>query len=346
MRKMYILFALMVLLSCSACSRQNEVYYEKSSIVMDTVVTLSASGENAEKAVNESFDRLKELDEMASPTLADSDVVKINAAAGDHAVKVHPEIYRMLEVSQEYSKLTDGAWDATMGPIINLWGIGTDQQKLPMPEEVQAVLKLVGYKDLSLQEDLNVKLERKGMAIDLGGIAKGYAADEVEKIYQKYQIKNGLINLGSSSMYALGENKKGKAWNVGIKHPRNDDASVYLAIVGLKDESLSTSGDYERFFIQDGKRYHHIFDPKTGYPADTGVMNDTIVIDGSVPEGGMLADLLTTAVFVMGPEKGRDFLDGLGFAQGEITTKDHLIYTAGGFKSKMMKLNPDFQFTQ
>ena len=126
-------------------------------------------------------------------------------------------------------------------------------------------------------------LAKSGMAIDLGGVAKGYAVDEIRKIYEKHHIESGLINLGASSMYAVGKTTKGKPWNIGIKHPRSDNNQDFLGIVAIENQALSTSGDYERYFIQDGVRYHHIFDPRTGYPARSGVMSDSIIIDGSVP---------------------------------------------------------------
>ena len=312
---------------------------------MDTAVTLSASGENSKEAVEESFKKLDEINEMASTNISTSDVYKINNASGKSYVKVHPEIFKMIETSIKYSKLSDGAWDITLGPIINLWGIGTDNERLPSDEEIKAKLPLVGYDKISINEnDSSIMLQKEGMAIDLGGIAKGFAADEVLKIYKKYNIENGLINLGSSSIYALGKNKDNNEWSVGIKHPRSEDPNEYMGIIKLSNESLSTSGDYERYFIKDNKRYHHIIDPKTGYPVDNGVMSDTIVIDGNTTDNGMLSDLLTTTVFTLGPEKGLKLIDSLQEVSCEITTSDYKVYTSEGFKDRIIDLNKDFKF--
>lgn len=335
------IFAVLVF---SACENGGDKYYEKSNIVMDTTVTLSAQGKNAKEAVDESFKRLDELNEMASANIDTSDVSKINNGSGDGYVKVHPEILKMIETSIKYSKLSDGAFDITTGPIINLWGIGTDNERLPSADEIKAKLPLVGYEKISINEDeSSVMLNEKGMAIDLGGIAKGFAADEVLKIYKKYNIKNGLINLGASSIYAVGQ-KNNKAWTIGIQHPRSNDAKEYLGVINLSNESLSTSGDYERYFIKDNKRYHHIMDSKTGYPVDNGVMSDTIIVDGDGEDNNMLADLLTTTVFTLGPDKGIKFMNGLSGVCGEITTNDNKIYTSNGFKDRIADLNKDFKF--
>lgn len=339
-----IIVLIIVSLNLSSCTNSKNKYYEKSNIVMDTVVTLSAYGINSKEAVEESFNRLNEINEMASINISTSDIYKINSSSGIEYVKVRPEILKMIETSIEYSKLSDGAFDITIGPIINLWGIGTDNEKIPSEEEIKAKLQLVGYDKISINEnDSSVRLEKQGMSIDLGGIAKGFAVDEVLKIYKKYNIENGLINLGSSSIYALGKNKDNNNWSVGIKHPR-EDSNEYMGVIKLNNESLSTSGDYERYFIKDNKRYHHIIDPKTGYPVDNGVISDTIVINDDIQNSGMLADIFTTTVFTLGPEKGLKLINSLPGVSCEITTADYKVYTSEGFKDRITDLNKDFEF--
>lgn len=339
-----LISCIFIIISCSSCASKKSKYYEKSNIVMDTEVTLSAYGENSKEAVDEGFERLDEINEMASTNVEGSDVSKINSMSGQEYVKVHSEILKMVETSIKYSKLSEGAFDITTGPIIDLWGIGTDNERLPSDNEIKDKLQLVGYDKISINEnDSSIMLKEKGMAIDLGGIAKGFAADEVLKIYKKYNIENGLINLGASSIYAIGKNKDNNDWSVGIKHPRSDDSKEYLGIIKLSNEALSTSGDYERYFIKDNKRYHHIMDPKTGYPADSGIVSDTIIVDGDDEDNNMLADLLTTTVFVLGPEKGLKFVNDLPNVSCEITTSDNMIYTSDGFKDRISNLNKDFK---
>ena len=171
----------------------------------------------------------------------------------------------------------------------------------------------------------------------------GYAVDEVRAIFAKHHIENGLINLGASSMYALGSNAKGGPWRIGIKHPRNDDKDTYLGIVAVSNENISTSGDYERFFEENGVRYHHIFDPKTGRPARSGVMSDSVLVDSSIEHGGMLGDMLTTILFVLGPERGMEFAHSVNGVEAMITTTDGKIYMTDGFKSHFSDLNSDFK---
>lgn len=310
---------------------------------MDTTVSLRATGKEAQEAVDEGFARIAALDKLASSQNPDSDVSKINAAAGSHYVQVDPAVYEMIAFAKNFSEKSSGEWDITVGVVTKLWQIGTENQHIPSPEALAEAMKLVNYKDILLRpEDHSVMLAKPGMSIDLGGVAKGYAADEIRRIYEAHHIESGLINMGASSMYAVGRTSKGKAWNIGMKHPRSDKNGDYLGIVSIEDQALSTSGDYERYFIQDGRRYHHIFDPSTGYPADSGIMSDSIVIDGSVEHAGMLSDILTTVIFVLGPEKGLDFINGMDGVECEITGTDGTIYMTDGFRSRFSDMHADF----
>lgn len=327
----------------AGCRRTEEV--QKTVMVMDTVVTLTASGEKADDAVRESIERLKEIDAMASTEGEQSDLKKLADAAGDGTwIPLHPEVFHMLEVSQEYSQRSNGAWDVTAGPLVKLWGIGTERAKVPTAEELASAKAKVGWQKLELNPETQcARLRATGMELDLGGIAKGFAADEVRKIYEKYGVKNGLINLGASSIYALGANAKGEAWRVGIRHPRSEEKDDRLAVVSLSDAALSTSGDYERFFEQDGVRYHHILDPRTGRPADNGAVSDTIVVDGRLPDAGMIADLLTTTVFVLGPEAGQKFLDNQPpEVRGMICDRKLRLWPAHDFKDFLQQVQRDF----
>lgn len=339
-----LLICIIIVLTCISCTSGNNKYYEKSNIVMDTTVTLSAYGANSKEAVEEGFKRLDEINEMASTSISSSDVYNINSASGMSYVKVHPEIIYMIETSIKYSELSDGAFDITLGPIINLWRIGTEKERLPFDEEIKEKLPLVGYKKISInEEDSSVMLKDQGMAIDLGGVAKGFAADEVLKIYKKYNIEKGLINLGASTIYALGKNKNNKQWSVGIKHPRSDDPKEYMGIIKLSNEALSTSGDYERYFIKENKRYHHIINPQTGYPVDNGVISDTIVVEDDVLDNCMLSDILSTAVFVLGQEKGLKLINNLKGVSCEVITSDYNVYTSAGFRDRISDLNKEFK---
>jgi len=304
-------------LAVSGCGLGQDRQVQKSELVMDTVAQLTAEGPEAEAAVAESFARLRQLEEKLSNYREGSDPARLAAAAGTGEwVQVSPEMYHLLEVSRTYSRLTEGAWDITAAPLVKLWGIGTDSARVPGGEEIAAARERADWRKLELNGSDSARLLEAGMELDLGGIVKGVALDEVRKIYAAHGIKNGLINLGSSSIYAMGKNKEGKDWRIGLRHPRGETARDYLAVASLSDMALSTSGDYERFFEKDGVRYHHIIDPRTGSPAWTGQglapsarpLSVAVFIDGSDPDCGLRSDLLTTALFVLGPEQGRQLL--------------------------------------
>lgn len=344
--KLYTSFIFLILCFCAGCGQYQPV--QKSDIIMDTAVTLTASGEDAKAAIDESMVRLKNLENMVSPNVPDSDVNKLALSAGTGRwVVLNPEVYKMLATAQDYARKTNGAFDVTTKPLVDLWGIGTDHAKVPAPAELAAAQKLVGWQKLELDEESHsARLTQKGMGVDLGGIAKGLAVDEVRKIYAKYGIKDGLINLGGSSLYALGHNKDGQLWRIGMRHPRKDDAQEKMAVLPLENAALSTSGDYERFFEVNGVRYHHIIDPRTGRPAQAGAASVTIVAADNVPDGGMLTDLLTTAVFVMGPEAGARFIRSQQGIEGAIIDGRYQLWTTGDMAQELEEVSPEFQFWQ
>lgn len=326
-------------------NKANKQLYEQDFISMDTPMKLSAYGPNAKNAVNESEKKLNELNDMANPTITTSDVSKINNASGKSYVKVHPEIIKMLLVSQKYSKISNGLYDVTVGPLVDLWGIGTVKANKPSDPKIKSKLPLIGYKKIKINEKNNsVMLMQKGMVIDLGGVAKGFAADEVHKIYKKYNIQNGLINLGSSSIYCIGKDGEGNPWSIGIQNPRSNASNDYFGIIKTENAGLSTSGDYQRYFIKGGKRYFHILNPYTGYPVDNGIMSVSVLVDGSVPNNGIIADILSLTVFELGPQKGIDLINSIPKVSCEVTTTNFKVYTSSGFKDKFSNLNNAFKF--
>jgi len=327
----------------AGCSKE-EQEISKTALKMDTVLQLKAYGPKANEAIEAAFARIDEIEQMASPTIDTSDISKINQGAGKEYVKVHPEVIKMIETALKYSKLSDGAFDITVGPLIKLWGIGTDNERVPTDAEIKSKLPLVGYNNISINKvDNSVKLLKEGMSIDLGGIAKGFAADEVIKVFKKYDIKSALISLGGSSIYTLGQKPDGKPWTIGIEHPRKDSKKEYLGVINLSQQSLSTSGDYERFFMKDGKRYHHILNPATGYPTDNGVMADTIVVNSDIPDCNMLADILTKTVFVSGIDKGLKVINSIPGISCIAITTDYKIYKSSGWNIQLNKLNTEFR---
>lgn len=329
----------MLMVSCSPKDEKVDKYATK----MDTIMHLTAYGSNASEAIDAAFNRVDEIEKMASVTISTSDVNKINEAAGKEYIKVHPEIIHIIKTSVEYSKISNGAFDITVSPLIKLWGIGTDDERIPTDSEIKEKLALVNYNDISINEaDSSVKLMKEGMSIDLGGVAKGFTADEIIKVFEKYGVKSAIINLGGSSIYTLGEKPDKTLWAIAIQHPRKEKNEGNIGIVKLSQGALSTSGDYQRFFIKDGKRYHHILDTATGYPADAGVMSNTIFINSNIDYPNMIADILTKITFVSGVEKGFEILDSLEGVSCMAVTTDFKIYKSSKWNTEVENLSPEF----
>ena len=283
----------------------------RSEIVFGTVARLSAEGHEADVAVAECFSALSVLSSEFDAENPGSSVAKLNNAAGtDEWVSLSPEIWHILSVSQLYSERTDGAWDVTVAPLSSLWQRAIADGILPSEEKIAQALQKVGWKKLELRdEDNRARLTESGMALDLGGLKKGFALDECRRIYAKHRV-TGLIDLGESSIAAVGAKSDGDPFRIALRHPR-EAAPARLDVLPLENAVLSSSGDYEHFFTFDGTRYHHILDPQTGFPARTGATSVFVHIASEEPDAGLAADILSTALFVTGAERGLALLPTL-----------------------------------
>ncbi len=330
-----------------ACTPQKEKIYRKSKILMDTFVTItvvSNSKDRAENAINTAFSEIERLEKLSNFFSSESEVSRINKNAGISGVRISPDILDMLNKAITVSEKTEGAFDVTIGPVISLY----DFHKKIKPEEsaVKKNLSLVDYKYLIVNRDKSTAfLKKKGMLIDLGGISKGYAADKAVETLKRNGINSGLVSI-AGDIKAFGLKPDGKLWRIGIRNPRiplnppipplprggkrglkegkwgfSDDI---MATIDLSDMAISTSGDYERCFILDGKRYHHLLSPKTGYPAE-GCQSVSVIT-----KEGAFTDAFATGVFILGPGKGLKVLEKMGFdgiivdSQGEIHTTPNI----------------------
>ena len=303
---------------------------------MGTIVQLKVYGGNAEKATEKALNRVSDIEDKMSVNIETSEITKLNAKAGISGEKLSADTYSVIEEAVKYGKLTGGDLDVTIGPIVKLWGIGTDKERVPAKNEIDEKVKLVDYNDIILDEkNSTIKLRRANQAIDLGAIAKGYTADEIKKVLIDNKISSALINLGGN-VYAVGSKPDGTSWNIGIQNPL-DTRGQYLGTVSFTDKSVVTSGNYERYFIKDGVRYHHIFDPKTGYPADKGIISTTIVSDKSID-----GDALSTSTYVMGLEKGIKLIESIKGVDAIFITSDKKIYVTSGLKDSFNLTNKEF----
>lgn len=322
-------FGIMIIISqLLSCSKEPPIF-KKSKFLMDTVVTITAVGqkEDVEKAIDATFSEIERLESLLSGFKEGNDIDRINKSAGIKPVKVDKDVIKVIIKAKEVSEMTGGTFDITIGPLSSLWGFGIKENYLPQEKEVKKLLPLVDYKNLFVDEDKSeIFLKRKGMGIDLGGIAKGYAADRGINVLKEKGIKAGIVAV-AGDIRVFGNRPDGKPWHIGIKHPREKDK--ILTTIDLVDSSISTSGDYERFFIKEGIRYHHILDPKTGYPA-TGCQSVTIIA-----REGILVDALATGVFVLGPEKGMEFIESKEGLEGIIVDSKGRVTISSGLKGKI-----------
>jgi len=273
------------------------------------------------------FGEIGKLDALLNFFSEKSELSMINRSAGLAEVKVSPETFEVLEKAIETSEKTGGAFDVTIGPEISLWNFPRGIK--PGDDSIKKRLGLVNYKLVQLDK-LNsaVYLKKKGMLMDLGGIAKGYAADKAVEVLQRDGITSGIVAVGGE-VKSFGRKPDGKRWRVGIKNPRPTGKSdEIMATLDLSDAAISTSGDYERYFILDGKRFHHILDPTTGYSAE-GCQSVSIIA-----RDGVYTDAFATGVFVLGPEKGIALLQRMGF-EGVIVDRNGTIHTTSGLKGKI-----------
>ena len=301
-------------------------FYEMESFGMGTIINQRVYGENAKIAAIKVEDEIKRLEALMSFFLDSSEVSKLNKAAGKHTVELSSEVLFVLNRAKYYSELCEGSFDITMAPVARLWGIFTSSEKLPSKEEINETLKLTGYKYLRINNDLGTsKLEKLGQCVDLGAIAKGYAADRAIEIYKQHGIKSAFVNLGGNVML-LGNKPDGDQWRIGIQNPLLQRGQC-LGAVNAANKTVVTSGDYVRYFKKDNKKYHHILDPRTGYPADSSLISTTIVSEKSID-----ADALSTAIFILGLEAGIKLIDSQKDMEAIFITKDKEIYVTKGLK--------------
>ena len=270
--------------------------------LMGTIVEVAAVGEDSlqcAKAVKCAFDAMKEVDLLMSVYRPESQISELNRTGGDAWVRVDPKLFHVIASAQDYSRLSQGAFDVTAGPLVRLWGFFDKRGRLPSPEEEAEVRGRVGYRHLHLDPARTaVRFDRQGMEIDLGGIAKGYALDRAVDALRAEGVKQAVVNAGGN-LFVLG----GPA-SLALSNPINRDG--LLCRIEVRDEAVSTSGASENFFAEDGVRYGHIFDPRAGRPVSNGLLSVTVVAPT-----GISSDALSTATFVLGRVEGMAMIERL-----------------------------------
>jgi thiamine biosynthesis lipoprotein len=309
--------------------------------VLGTVCSVNLYEYGTKKLYAKIFARIRQIDRTMSAR-ADfqniTDLMKINQNAGIAPVKIPADLFEVLEQAKHYAQISDGAFDPTVGPLVNLWGIGTEHERIPLPGEITEALSLIDWRDLILdRRERTAYLARQGMALDLGAIAKGYAADEAARLARAARVRRAIIDLGGNIM-VLGERGQGAPWRIGIQDPL-DKRDAYIGVLLISDKSIVTSGVYERYFESGGRRYHHILSTKNGYPADNGLLSVTIIADSSIA-----ADSLSTTVFALGYEQGMALLKTIPDAEAIFIFDDQTVVVTGGLRNIFTLVSDRYMF--
>lgn len=315
-----ICIPVLFLAGCAGMGKIGTREFKTSFYAMDTYISLTAYGENGDTALKGAQSKMEELEALWSATDESSEIYALNCSGGK-TVTVSNETRDLLEFALSMADETDGVLDPSIYPVVLAWGFTTGENRIPREDELQTLLQDVGYERIEIEG--NEVTVPKGMKLDMGAVGKGCAGDVLTGILKEAGITSALLDLGGN-VQVIGTKPDGSRWRLGLRNPF--DAEGYLGVIEIADAAVVTSGSYERYFIgKDGKRYGHIIDPATGYPAESGLASVTIVA-----KEGKLCDALSTSLFIMGREKAEAYWrEHGGFDMILITDEGELYITEG-----------------
>lgn len=296
--------------------------------LMGTIITLTIYHTNSEALLVEAEARLRDYEQRFSAHAADSDLMRVNQQAGLQAVPVAADMFELIRIGKKMSLASDGALNIAIGPLMKLWHIGFEDAQVPSQAEIEQALQLIDPRRIQLDAaSQTVYLEVAGMELDLGAVAKGYFADLLKSFFVEQGVEAGIINLGGNVL-TIGNSPKNPlgTWNIGIQNPEAPRGDL-LALAQVRDQSVVTSGIYERKLVVDGQEYHHIFDSRTGYPVANEIASVTIVSDKSID-----GELWTTVLFVHSPERALALIEATPGIEALIITKDLQQYPSTGMR--------------
>ena len=318
-----IVIALIIFLPFSGCTVSEPL--SKTEFFMDTVCTITIYDSSDSQLIDKAFDICKKYEALFSRTIESSDISRINQI-GEGTLEVSSETAEILKTALKYSELTEGRFDITIGRLTDLWNFKSESPRLPSKEEINTALKQTGFENLTV--DKNMVTVKNGIQLDLGGIAKGYIADQCADFLRTEGVKRAIINLGGNVL-VIGSKEEGVPWKVGIQRPF-DDRNEIIGSVQVSDCSVVTSGIYERYFEKDGTIYHHILDPETGYPVSNGLESVTILSSSSV-----VADALSTSAFLLGKERALELIENLPDTEAILIDEDSTITVTSGIGNEI-----------
>ncbi len=317
-------------------------YVTRSGVAMGTLVQLRVFVEGEPSAqiddavgakIDRAFAEIRRLEGLMTTWRPDSEISRVNAAAGRAAVAVSPEVFAVVQDSINYSRRSGGAFDISFYALKGLWHFDDDlRPELPNPEEIKRRLPLISWKQIRLNpKEHTIMLGKPGMAINLGGIGKGYAVDAAVRVLRDLGLRNGMVQAGGDLM--LFGSKAGQPFVAGIRDPRGN-AGDYFAVCPVRDHAFSTAGDYERGFVKDGTRYHHILDPRTGYPARAARSVTVYAKDATTADG------LDDAILIMGPERGLQLIDSIPDAGAIIVDANNQVHISKRLQGMVRIVHP------
>lgn len=337
-----IITACGLILQLCACdtgsTAAGEPLQESREDLLGTVISVSIYDKASDELLEDCFAVVSDIDRRMSVNRKDSEVSKLNQSAGK-SVQMSKDIYGLLQKSVAISEKSGGAFDASIGAVSSLWKEDGYFAVLPEDTAIQQALPLVDYRRIQLEQGAKVTLEQPGMQVDLGGIAKGYACDQVYELLKENKVEHALLDFGGN-IYACGTKPDGSSWRVGVREPRANSSEL-VGAVAVKDQAVVTSGIYERHFEKNGTDYHHLLDPKTGYPAANELLSVTIISDSSTE-----ADCLSTACFVLGLEKGMQLAEQYENAEAIFITDTRTVYLTDGVRDSFRISNQEYQLAR
>lgn len=333
-----IILASSLLFGTVGCtSSKNEGPISRTELFMGTAIKVTLYDSNREDILDKVFKKVIEIEDLVSINKDNTEIYNLNKNSGIKPVKLSDTSFNIIKKGLEYSEISKGEYDISIGPLVKLWSIGLPEAKVPTKKEIDEIIKYIGYSDIEINNSKKeVYLSKKGMQLDLGSIAKGYAADEIVKLLKNEGVKKAIIDLGGN-IYALGKKNKDKNWTIGIQNPFDDRGNA-IGTIEVSNKSVVTTGTYERFIEKDGIKYHHILNPKTGYPYKTDIAGVSIVADKSVD-----ADALSTLIFTKGLEKGLELVESIDGVDAVFVMNDKSVYVTKNLNDNFKLINESFK---
>lgn len=319
-------------------SKTNSIITSQESFQLGTYITLSiyADAEVPTEVFDKLFNLIDYYEYMISKSIVGTELNQINENAGIAPVKVNDELLEIVRQGIKFAGYSDGLFDISIGPLVELWGIGTDFANIPNEADIKEKMALIDYKKIVIDEnEKTIYLPEKNMLLDLGAIAKGYIADRVKDLILEEGYSSAIINLGGNVL-TVGTKPNSDTWSIGVRDPESDAGST-MGILKLEDNSIVSSGIYERFFIDGDKRYHHLINPKVGYPEQNDMMSVSIISELSVD-----GDALSTTVFLLGLEAGFELVEELENIEAVFVMADRSVYITSGIGDKFILTNDSY----